>query len=214
MRDFAADLGRTYWNMGQLLRDTDRPEEALEWYGKAIETLQGALARAGQDLWTEEFLRSAYWGRARALTKLGRDEEADKDWQEALRRDTSPAGEKTRVERAYGLASAGRHAGAVKEAEALATTAPVTGTALYSAAGVYGRCSEAVRKDAGLTEARRAELAESYAARAVQLLALSHSAAPLKGREFIRQVNADKDFTPLRSRDDFQKLLKDLEVKP
>jgi serine/threonine-protein kinase len=218
MRDFAADLGRTYWNMGQLVRDTGRPEEALEWYGKAIETLRGALARAGQDLWTEQFLRSAYWGRAQALAKLGRDEEAEKDWQEALRLDTSPAGERTRVQRAYGLAYAGRHASAVKAAEALATTAPVTANALYSAAAVYGRCSEAVRKGAGLTEARQAERAESYAARAVELLAMghavAHAAGPAKGREFVRAVNADKDFAVLRSRADFQKLMKDLEGKP
>jgi serine/threonine-protein kinase len=213
MRDFAADLGRTYWNMGQLLRDTGRPKEALGWYGKAIETLQAALARAGKDLWTEEFLRSAYWGRARALTKLGRDEEAEKDWQEALQRDSSPAREKTRVERAYGLADAGRHASAVKEAETLATTAPVTANALYNAAAVYGRCSGAVSKDPGLTEARQAELVESYAARAVELLALAHAAGPAKDLNFARRVNTDKDFALLRSRADFQKLLTDLEAK-
>ena len=118
------------------------------------------------------------------------------------------------MQRAYGLAYAGRHASAVKAAEALATTAPVTANALYNAAAVYGRCSGAVSKDAGLTHARQAELAESYASRAVALLALAHAAGPAKGREFVRRVNADKDLALLRSRPDFQKLLSKIVGEP
>jgi tetratricopeptide (TPR) repeat protein len=214
LTDFAADLGRTYWNMGQLLRDNGQPEEALVWYGKSIGTLREVLARAGKDLWAEQFLRSAYWGRATALTKLDRDEEADKDWQQAFKLDTSPAGERTRVERAYGLADAGRYGRATKEAEALATTAPVTANSLYSAAGVCARCSRVVRKDTGLAEARRSQLAESFATRAVELLALAHAAGHTKDPEFVRQLHKDKDFAALRARADFKKLLAKIEAKP
>jgi tetratricopeptide (TPR) repeat protein len=189
--EFGADLGRTYWNMGEMLRTNGKPEEALGWYGKAIGTLRATLGRASKDLWTEQFLRSAYWGRAKVLTQLGRDQEADQDWQQAFKLDTSPAGERTRIERAYGLADARRYDRAAKEAEALATTAPVTDNALYSAAGVYGRCSVAVSKDAALTAARKAEMAESFATRAVELLALAHAPAIPK----IRNLSASSTKT-------------------
>jgi hypothetical protein len=72
----------------------------------------------------------------------------------------------------------------------------------------------AVSKDIAFTTIRKAELAESFATRAVELLALAHAAGHTKDPEFVRQLNTDKDFALIRSRADFKKLLSAIAAKP
>jgi tetratricopeptide (TPR) repeat protein len=79
----------------------------------------------------------------------------------------------------------------------------------YDAAGFLGRCATLAGKDAGLDEARRKELARGYAEGALALL----RRAVQRGFKDAARMKKDPDLEPLRTRDEFKKLLADLEGK-
>jgi tetratricopeptide (TPR) repeat protein len=78
----------------------------------------------------------------------------------------------------------------------------------YNAAGFLGRCVTLAEKDTQLAEPRRKELAQSYAARATLLL----QQAVARGYKDQAHIKKDPHLEPLRGRDDFKKLLADLEA--
>jgi hypothetical protein len=90
-------------------------------------------------------------------------------------------------------------------AEAAKTTAELLP---YDAAGFLARCVPLVQKDTNLSEAEHKDLAQKYGDRVMQLL-----------REALKQADGsapdlkkDPRFDSLRLRDDFKKLLADLEA--
>jgi tetratricopeptide (TPR) repeat protein len=107
------------------------------------------------------------------------------------------------------LVDLGEHAAAVESVEPLVRFAYRPGSDIYDAACIVSRCVRLVEQDAQLPEARRRELACSYADRAMELLrqAVGH------GYQNVVQMKKDSDLDPLRSRKDFQQLLADLEAK-
>jgi len=79
----------------------------------------------------------------------------------------------------------------------------------YSAASLLGRCMTLADKDSRLVEAKRRELSQSYADRALALL----RQAVERGYKGAAHMKKDSDLEPLRTRKEFQKLLADLEGK-
>jgi hypothetical protein len=79
----------------------------------------------------------------------------------------------------------------------------------YQAAGFLCRCRALAEKDAKLSEAKRKELMQSYSNNA--LTALRKAVA--SGYADAAKMKQDKDLEPLRSREDFQKLLSEVEAK-
>jgi hypothetical protein len=80
----------------------------------------------------------------------------------------------------------------------------------YKAACVLAGCVPLAAKDGKLPEARRQELAKEYADRA---LAALRQAVPAGYRD-AAQVRKETALDPLRGRDDFKKLMADLEKAP
>jgi serine/threonine protein kinase/tetratricopeptide (TPR) repeat protein len=79
----------------------------------------------------------------------------------------------------------------------------------YTAACLLAGCVRLAARDAGLPEARRAELATTYGNRAMAAL----RQAVAKQASEVAQMKTDSDLDPLRQRQDFQKLLAGLEAK-
>jgi len=77
------------------------------------------------------------------------------------------------------------------------------------AAAVLARCVGVAGKDAKLAAEKRDELVKTYAERALDLL----RQAITLGYKDVEQLKSAEDFAPLRSRDDFKKLLAGLEEK-
>jgi serine/threonine-protein kinase len=196
------DVGSTYLNLGNLQTDSGQFGAALRWYAKGIDTLQAALAADPHHATTRLYLRMAYRSRAIALTQLGRYTEAARDWGRAIELDEGPDRPLCLLQRAISLARAGDHAQAVSEANALAEAKDVNAGTLYDLACVCSLSSAAAKNDA--------QLAERYAARAVDLL----RQAVTNGWKDVEHLKKDTDLDPLRSRDDYRKLLKELEEKP
>jgi serine/threonine protein kinase/tetratricopeptide (TPR) repeat protein len=79
----------------------------------------------------------------------------------------------------------------------------------YNAACYLSRCATLADKDAGLDADRRAELAQGYAGRALELLRL----AVARGYKNAARMKQDPDLEPLRTRDEFKALVAELEEK-
>jgi tetratricopeptide (TPR) repeat protein len=194
------DLAGSQVNFGHLHRKNHQPEQALHWYGKSIETLDGLFRQVKIDATARWFLRNAYWGRAEALDDLKRHAEAAKDWDKAVKL-TPPAEQpRFRLIRATSRVRAGQVDEALKETEELAKISnPLI---LYNAACVFalaaGRPAEA-----GASLSR-----DECGKRAVSLL----QQAIAQGFKDAGHMKKDDDLKALRGRADFQKLLAALEA--
>jgi serine/threonine protein kinase len=194
----SVQLGGDYCNFGKLLTDQGKPTEALHWFAKAIETLEGVLKKDARAARARQFLRNSHWNRAGALDHLNRFAEAVKDWDRALELDDGSARIELRVLRAISQLRAGDPARAVAEANALADLKEANGTTVYNMACIVSLASAAVKQDSGLKE--------RYATRAVELLQKAESSGYFKDSKNIELLKKDPDLDPIRSREDFKKL--------
>src|SRR5262249_26307292 len=103
----------------------------------------------------------------------------------------------------------GDHARLATTAEELAHFGYDPANDTYKAAGDLCRCVMLARKDARLAEAKRKELAQSYADRALALL----RQAVARGFKDAAHMRQNPTLKPLRAREDFKKLLAELEGK-
>jgi tetratricopeptide (TPR) repeat protein len=103
----------------------------------------------------------------------------------------------------------GDHAAAVDAANQMVEAAGDPAHDVYSAAGVWGYCVGVAQNDPTLSEDQRNELARKYGDRALDLL----RQAVRNGYKDIEHMKKDNDLAPLRSREDFHKLLNELEAK-
>ena len=171
------------------------------------------LQREARQLEAKRFLRNAHWGRARALTQLDRHAEAFKDWDRAIALDDGQESENLRCQRSLALARLNDYAKATEEATALTKAESVTLSTLYNSACIFSLSSVAAGKDSGLSQADRETLAEDYAARAIELLGKLRLTGHFKTKAKLDLLKQDSDLDPLRSRDNFKKLLGEIEAE-
>jgi serine/threonine protein kinase len=112
-----------------------------------------------------------------------------------------------RLLRAMTLATRGDHAQATAEAEAVAQLEDFSN--FYNVACVFSRASAAADHDTKFSTADRARLKARYADRAMEYL----RQAVAEGWRSPSVAKKDTDLDPLRARQDFQKLLAELEEK-
>jgi tetratricopeptide (TPR) repeat protein len=200
--EYRVGLGASQSNFGGHLRTGQQPEQALPWYARGIETLEGVLRHVKTDVRAQQFLRNAHWGRAAALDDLKRHAEAAKDWEKAVELSTDPQRTGIRIGRAASRVRAGQVDAALQEAEELVKDADAS--TLFGAARVFALA--AGRRD----EAGGALSREQCARRAVALL---RQIAARGWRDPEHRMKKSDDLKALRRRDDFKKLLAELEKK-
>ena len=141
--------------------------------------------------------------RALAVSETGRHADALADWDRALERDDGSNAALLRAGRAVSLARLGEHDKALADVAGVVEGQAAPAVAVYSAATVYAVVAAAVKGDA--------DRAEKYAARAVALLRRAHRAGYFKQAALVDGLKKHADFEPLRQRDDFRQLLKEIE---
>jgi tetratricopeptide (TPR) repeat protein len=203
VRDYAADLGAYQVNLGNLDRDLGMLPSSLDWYGKAIQTLEGVLRNEASHSRARQFLAQAYRKQFQILNRLSRYDDALAVSDRAIHRfPENHLGNLWRLERAKTLAKLRRHTEATVEASELRSKFPsMDAGVLIRFAELYSLASSAARDDDDPVQD------EQYAVQAVELL----QQAVAQGYKDVAKLKTHGDFDAIRSRPDFQKLLVELE---
>jgi hypothetical protein len=159
--------------------------------------------RDPRDAAVRQRLRYTHRARAEVLDELKRPAEALPDWDRAVELSPPALRPLTQLGRAGSRARAGKAAEAVADVEALTKGPKTSGNMLYQAACVYSLAAAAVKED---------RQRETYAGQAVALLRRARGAGYFKGRKTVEQVKQDPDLAALRPREDFRKLVAELEA--
>jgi tetratricopeptide (TPR) repeat protein len=195
---YQIDLRGSSGNLGTLIRDGGRPGDSLVWFEKAIRTLTTVYEQDRRVVQARQVLRNSYAGRAAAYYRLQKYAEAVRDWDAAIA--LSPPAEQPPfcAARAIWRVNAGQVAEAVAEMAELTRIPSWVADQWYNFACVYAVAS-------GKTTDQKQE----YADRAVDLLRQAVKA----GYKDAAHLKKDADLDSLRGRDDFQRLIQELEKK-
>jgi serine/threonine-protein kinase len=199
------DLALSRCSLGDLLRDTGRLEAALESFTQAIRGLEPVQQREATNPTLRQYLSDAHWKRADALVRGQRYPEALKDWDRALGLATGGSRDLVRLRRAGTLVHLGDLAGALGDAEALASGTAATDAVLLQAACVFALASGRVGADGQLSPRERTERADAYAGRSLQLLEKAHGNGYFKTAAQLKQLTNTPDLAALRSRPEYKK---------
>jgi tetratricopeptide (TPR) repeat protein len=217
---YRQDLASSHNNLGNLLKALGKGTEAEAAYRAALKLSEELAAQhpaipdyhhdlAGTLVNLADLLREQqYYAQTRALL-----EQAEPHHQAALQANPShPAYRQfyrnNRQVLARTLTGLGAHAAAARTAEQLAGLGVSPATDAYNAVCIFASCVPLAEKDTQLPEAERPKQARAYADRA---LALLHQAV-VKGFQDVAHMKKNTELDPLRSREDFKKLLADLEA--
>jgi len=195
---YSIDLAGGLCNLGNLIRDGGKPKESLESLNKAIDILAPIIEKQPELDDARIFLRNAHWGRAQTLDQLGRHPHAMTDWDRAVALSADPERGSARAGRAGSRIQAGQVAEAVAEIDELTKASGWSASQWYDFACVYA-----------LASAKSATAKEQFGKRAVELLRL----AVEHGFANAAQFEKDSDLDSLRSRPDFQQLIKEIRAK-
>jgi serine/threonine protein kinase/tetratricopeptide (TPR) repeat protein len=216
---YRLDLANCQVIRGGLLANSSRPKEAEAAYGEALAIVQKLAA----DYPTVADYANSVAGTLANLSYLHTDA---KDYVEARKlleqarpyhRRALAASPTNGVYREFFrnnretmcevLAGLGEHDAAAREAEELARLSYQPPRDLYNAGCILARCATLAAKDSKLTQMKRRELAGRYADQAMDRLRQAGRA----GFKDVAQLKKDADLDPLRGREDFRKLVRELE---
>jgi serine/threonine protein kinase/tetratricopeptide (TPR) repeat protein len=203
--DYAVSLAGCWCNRANLLLQFGRCQESLGWYDKASGALEAVLGQQGHHRTAQDFLRNVSANRARALDRLGRHADAVRDWDRAIELAAGLQRTQFRCLRAHDLAHTADRAQALTAANELAGRDDLSAEALYALACVFALA---------VAKADDPRSQDAHAERAVALLARAHAAGMFKTPAQREGVAKDPDFGVLRAREDFQRLLGEINSSP
>ena len=113
----ARNVGRCLWSLGDLEADVSHNDEALDWYNKAIELMTPVFKLDPHLSDLRELLQKSHRGRAVVKRRLKQD--AEGDWDEALRFVADDGSPRSRMNRVKLMLEARRFQAVVPELDAL-----------------------------------------------------------------------------------------------
>ncbi len=197
--EYRVQLGKCYSDCAWCIYQVGgRVSDALERSTQAIDTLRPIHEAMPLDVRAKQFLRSAYWNRAVAHDRLNKPADAVGDWDRAVELTPNGVDSFLRASRANSKANAGRWADAVAEVDELRTRTGWTATQLFDFATIYGAATFTLSGEK-----------REFTDRAMELLRKAVDA----GFSDASRLKNNAALSPLSERDDFKKLLADLEKK-
>jgi eukaryotic-like serine/threonine-protein kinase len=198
MPAYKIDLGGGYCNYGTLVLSGGRASESLAWFDKAIATLAPVHRAEPRDVIAKGFLCGSHGGRALAYDRLMKHAEALQDWDRAIELSNPAQRLILRASRATSWIVGGKVAEAVAEVAELTKSSNWNEGQWYDFACAYS-----------IASGKMADKKQAYADRAMELLQM----AVKSGFTHVAHMKKDTDLDPLREREDFKKLIAELEKK-
>jgi tetratricopeptide (TPR) repeat protein len=208
---FTVDVGASYGNLAALIRQSGAPEDSLEWSARAIRSLEPVLEQDARDVQARWSLFEAHVGRGLSLVRLGRHEEAAKDWQRVVELSAGQPHIRMRFARPAALGRLGEHVRAIVEVEMLLAEGHAKGMNLLEYAEVHALSVVAAANDARLAQSEREHLADQYGGRAVEFLRKAQAAGYFDAADRLGHIKDNKALDAIRSRPDFARLLAAIE---
>jgi tetratricopeptide (TPR) repeat protein len=207
--------GATCWNIGTMCKEEGNLPECLTWADEAIDLLQQAHDRMGDDRDTLRQLKAVYILKADTLGALGRYQESASVWEQAA--ENGNAGERLvfSAREANSLVRAGQVTEAVALADELIKHDVWPADELYNLACLYAVASVKINEGAEFPADQRASMSKGYAGKALDML----KQIATKSEDFFatdegrRLLATDEDLDVLRSRDDFREFAASLGVE-
>jgi serine/threonine protein kinase/tetratricopeptide (TPR) repeat protein len=218
--DYRRALGRTYTALaGHYYNNMQQADKAQAAHRQALQIYE-KLAREHPDVWEYAYSMSVcHRGLAMDAQLAGRSEAALDECGKAIEIFEQLIGKgygearsdvfDVRVVRAMILAGRGDHARAADEAHAVARQTGIGQVTHYNIACVFALSSATARNDGKLDPSERTRLSAQYAGRAAEFL----RQAVAEGFQNANTLRNDPDLAALRSREDFQQLVREVEQK-
>jgi serine/threonine-protein kinase len=215
--DYRLALAGTCINTGHAHRDAKQGEAALEWYKKALLQIREVEKRTKDLPESRDLLCKAHLGRAETLAGLGKHREALEDFRVAIQL-AQPGEHEHRMiqtKQAFALAHAGEHRLASKEVSELERMPGGNDELLYELACISSLAAKAASQDTTLPEAKRKQLSEDNAMKAVEFLErarlLKFFHKPENVEHLKNDLKEDGDLQFLKGRKDYQSFREQLE---
>jgi tetratricopeptide (TPR) repeat protein len=195
---YQIELGGSYCNYGSVLSSEGSLIEGVQLFSLAVRTLHPVHDKDARDATARQFLFNSYANRAEAYHRLKQPNRAVNDWDRAIELSEIAERALLRASRAASQIQAGQVAEAVAEIADLSKTPNWNAGQWYDFACI---CA--------LASGKSADKKQEYADRAMQLLHMAVKAGYQDGAH----MRKDADLDSLRAREDFKKLLAELEKK-
>jgi serine/threonine protein kinase/Flp pilus assembly protein TadD len=189
-------LGGAYGNYGCLVRNGGEPADSLQWFDIAIRTLNAVCHTEPADIKARRFLRNNYKERAHAYDRLQKYSDAVRDWDKAIELSPMPERPPIQALRAISQIQGGLVTEAIAEVEQLTKVTKWPPDQWYDFACVYSNAS-----------GKMPDNKQEYADRAMEFLRKAVNA----GFKDAANMAKDTDLDPLREREDFKKLIAELD---
>jgi eukaryotic-like serine/threonine-protein kinase len=211
--EYAVNFSSSTLNWARHLQESGRAEESLDFFERCIRHLEDALQIEPRHEDAIRNLHNAHFNRAIALDKLDRPAEAVKDWQRVVELGEGQRHENYRFFRPKALAYLGEHARAMAALDAVVPDAPQQAWLLEEFGAVCGLSAAAAANDDSLPQPDRAHVVDQYAARSVVFLSRAAEAGLYMTASQVEKLTKDRRLEALRGREDFTKLVAELEAK-
>jgi serine/threonine protein kinase len=204
-------LARLWTSWGHVLRpQTELAEHSLNRYTRAIQLLEPILRREPHDASIRLDLHNAHGGRAYLHQQAKRYQDSLRDWDRVVELSDGADRAANRSVRAGVLAMAGDHVRAAAEARALAENPEGSEDTVFNAGLALAQAYLAATKDQRLASHQRNEAAREYAAAAMAVFRKLQASGYFRVAEHVANLRGDPDLEPLRHREEYQRLLREV----
>lgn len=196
--EYRIDLAGVYSNIAIKLFEGDRATESLEWFQKAIALLESIQQATTTSSKTARYLEECYEGRSRALDKLQKYAEGEQDWDKFVTLNAPKDKYSLLTKRWKRLLRQGQVVEAIARIAEFTKLPSEDPVLWYEYACCYSLAADHLP-----------EKKVEYADRAMELL----DQAVKSGYDNAKRFRTDSDLKQLRDRDDFKKLVAELESR-
>jgi tetratricopeptide (TPR) repeat protein len=209
--DYVGGLGNTLSLRGDHERRQSHNEPALQFYGKAVETLLALRAKNPKADRARDSLINSFYGRAVSLTRLHKLIAALNDWESSLKMAKDDEKPVLLLGQAITIAQQGDHARATSAAEIIIRDPQTAGKLLVQAAAVFAVAVPCALRDDRLQVAEQTGLADRYASRAIGLLIRARALGHFKKPENRASLNDGPEWNDLKKREAFRRFIAEVE---